>query len=113
MKMLKKPQYIALILVAVAVLIILNLPAPTLSRFKLALSGFFLPLFGLASSSQQALQKTGIAVLPKNFIAKENEKLRFENDQWKILAAQNAELLRENSKLRQLFDWQKQSQRNV
>ncbi len=111
--MLKKPQYIALALVAVVVLIIINLPAPALSRFKLALSGFFLPLFGLAGSSQQALHKTGNVILPKNFIAKENDQLRVENDQLKILATQNAELLRENTKLRQLFDWQKQSQRNV
>ena len=111
--MLKKPQYIALAIVAVVALIIFNLPAQTMSRFKLSISGIFLPLFGLAGSSQQLLQKTGNTVLPKSSFIKENQRLREENSQLKILAQQNGELLRENSLLRQSLDWQKQSSRNV
>jgi rod shape-determining protein MreC len=107
--MLKKPQYIALALVAVVALIIFNLPAQTMSRCKLAISGIFLPLFGLAGTSQQVLQKTSNTILPRNILAKENERLRQENEQLKILAMQNAELLRENSQLRQSLTWQKQT----
>lgn len=107
--MLKKPQYIALALVAVVALIIFNLPAETMSRFKLAISGIFLPLFGLAGSSQQVLQKTGNTILPRNVLAKEGERLRQENEQLKIQMMQNAELLRENSQLRQSLTWQKQT----
>ena len=107
--MLKKPQYITLALVAVVALIIFNLPAQTMSRCKIAISGIFLPLFGLAGSSQQLLQKTGNTILPRNVLTKENEKLRQENEQLKIRLMQNTELLRENSQLRQSFDWQKQT----
>lgn len=107
--MLKKPQYIALALVAVVALIIFNLPAQTMSRCKLAISGIFLPLFGLAGSSQQVLQKTSNTILPRNVLAKENERLRHENEQLKIQAMQNSELLRENSQLRQSLAWQKQT----
>jgi cell shape-determining protein MreC len=87
--MLKKPQYIALALVAVVALIIFNLPTQTMSRFKLAISGLFLPLFGLAGSSQQALQKTGNTILPRNILAKENEKLRLENERLRVQLMQN------------------------
>lgn len=107
--MLKKPQYIALALVAVIALIIFNLPTQTMSRTKLAISGFFLPLFGLASSSQQALQKTGNTILPRSVLTRENEQLRQENERLKIQSLQNTELLRENSQLRQSLAWQKQT----
>src|SRR4051812_1121850 len=107
--MLKKPQYIALAFVAVVALIIFNLPSETMSRFKLAISGFFLPLFGLAGSSQQVLQKTGNTILPRSVLAKESERLRQENEQLRIQLMQNAELTRENSQLRQSLTWQKQT----
>lgn len=107
--MLKGPQYIALALVIVVVLIIFNLPPQTMSRFKLAISGLFLPLFGLAGSSQQLLEKTGNTVLPRNVLTKENQKLHQENKQLRILLMQNDELFRENSQLRQALEWQKQT----
>jgi len=108
-EMLKKPQYIALALVAVIALIIYNLPTQTMSRWKLAISGVFLPLFGLAGSSQQLLQKTGNTVLPRKLLAREAERLRLENEQLKIHAMQSAELLRENAQLRTSLDWQRQT----
>lgn len=107
--MLKKPQYIALALVAAVALIIFNLPTQTMSRFKLALSGFFLPLFGLTASSKQVFQKTSTVILPRNVLAKENEKLRHANEQLQIQSGQNATLLRENAQLRASFGWQKQA----
>jgi rod shape-determining protein MreC len=108
--MLKKPQYIALAFVAVIALIIFNLPARTMSRVKLAISSTFLPLFGLAGSSEQLLHKTGNAILPRSVLAKENEKLQAENERLRIQIGQNTQLLRENSELRQALGWQKQTQ---
>lgn len=107
--MLKKPHYIALAFVALVALIIFNLPSETMSRFKLAISGLFLPLFGLAGTSQQLLQKTRNTILPRSILSKENEKLRHENEQLKIQFSQTVELQRENSQLRQSLNWQKQS----
>ncbi len=107
--MLKKPQYIALALVIVVVLIIFNLPSQTMSRCKLAISGLFLPLFGLAGSSAQLIEKTGHTVLPRSVLTKENQKLRQENEQLRIQLMQNDELFRENSRLRQSLEWQKQT----
>lgn len=111
--MLKKSHYIALALVAVVALIIFNLPTQTMSQFKLALSGLFLPLFALAGSSKQVLQKAGNTVLPRSVLTKENEKLRLDNEQFKIQIQQNTELLRENAALRQSVGWKKQITWNV
>ena len=107
--MLKKPQYIALALVAAVALIIFNLPAQTMSRWKLAISGVFLPLFGLAGSSQQLLKKSGNTVLPRSVLVRDSERLRLENEQLRIQSMQNAELLRENSHLRESLAWQRQT----
>ncbi len=108
-EMFKKPQYIALALVAVTALIIFNLPAQTMSRTKLAFSGFFVPLFGLADSSKRVLQKTGDSILPRGVLTKENEQLRRENQQLKVQLMQNAEITRENARLRTAVGWQKQT----
>ena len=51
--MLKRPHYIALGLVVLLTLVILNLPSQTTARLKLGIGSLFLPLFGLAGSTQQ------------------------------------------------------------
>ena len=57
--MLKRLHYIALGLVVLSTLVILNLPSQTSARFKLGIGSLFLPLFGLASTTQHL---TGSAV---------------------------------------------------
>ncbi len=111
--MFKKPQYIALALVAVVALIIFNLPAHAITQAKLSISGFFLPLFGMSRTSQQLLEKTGKSVLPRAVLTKENETLRLENEQLKIQLMQNAELSHENAQLRHAIGWQKQNSRKL
>ena len=48
--MLKKPHYIILVLVVLLVIVFLKLPSETMGKVKLAISGLFLPLFGLTGS---------------------------------------------------------------
>src|SRR5207253_2731750 len=104
-RMLKRPHYIALGLVAVLVLIILNLPGQTAARLKLAIGGLFLPLFGLTSSAHELAAKAGDAITPRSELLRQNEALRRENQQLQIDAAQSRETARENARLRQLFGW--------
>lgn len=111
--MFKKPQYIALTLVAVIALIIFNLPARTISQVKLSISGFFAPLFGLAGSSKKLLEQSGETVLPRNVLAKEKEELRLENERLKIQLMKSAELSHENEQLRQALGWQKQAKQKL
>jgi rod shape-determining protein MreC len=106
--MLSKPHYIALGLVALLALVILNLPARTATRLKLAVGSLFLPLFGLASASQQTASKASDAVVPRSELERQNEQLRRENAQLKLQATQAVEIARENDRLRQMVRWQSQ-----
>ena len=106
--MLKRPHYIALGVVVLLTLLVLNLPASTTARLKLAVGSLFLPLFGLAGGAQQTVGKVGDALTPRSELLRANEILRRDNQQLRLQAAQAEEAARENVRLRQLVGWQKQ-----
>jgi rod shape-determining protein MreC len=106
--MLKRPHYIALGLIVLLTLVLLNLPRRTMASLKLGIGTIFLPLFGLASSSQQVVQHAGDAVLPRKELVRQNEALRKENQQLRLQAHQHQEIFRENDRLRRLHGWQQQ-----
>lgn len=106
--MLKKTHYIAFIVVAALVLVLLRLPDHTSSRLKLAVSSLFLPLFGLSQGTGRAVEAAGNAALPKTYVLRQNEALVRENAELRVLQQQAAELLVENQRLRQLVGWQRQ-----
>ena len=92
--MFKRPHYLILALVALLTLLVLNLPRQTASRIKLAIGGLFLPLVGLASSGQQLVGQGTAAIIPRRELLKQNDQLRRDNDQSRILAMQAQEALR-------------------
>jgi rod shape-determining protein MreC len=108
--MLKRSHYIALGGVVLLTLIILNLPARTTARLKLGIGSLFLPLFGLASSSQQLAGEAGDTLVPRRELLRELEASRRENQELRLQANQTAELARENDRLRKLFGWQQLKQ---
>ncbi len=105
--MLNRPQYIALSLVLLLVLIVLNLPSQTSARVKLAIGSLFLPLFGLAGSAQQLTEKTGNAIVPRSVLQRQAEQLQTENQQLRLRAAQSEGVWQENNRLRALLSFQK------
>jgi rod shape-determining protein MreC len=107
--MLKRLHYIALGLVVLLTLAILNLPSQTSARFKQGIGSLFLPLFGLASSTQQLASTAGDAVVPRRELLKLNDDLRRENQQFRLQALQAQETANENARLRQLVGWQRQT----
>jgi rod shape-determining protein MreC len=104
--MLKRPHYIALGVVVLLTLILLNLPSHTAARLKLAISSLFLPLFGLANSSDQLANKAGDVITTRAELLKQNESLNRQNQELKLQAMQAQETARENARLRQLVGWQ-------
>src|SRR4051812_30981425 len=108
--MLKRPHYIALGVVALLTLILMNLPSHTTARLKLAVGSLFLPLFGLANSSDQLANKAGDAITTRAELLKQNESLRRENQEMKLQAMQAQETTRENARLRQLVSWEQTKQ---
>lgn len=111
--MLKRPHYIALGVVALLTLILLNLPGHTTARLKLAVGSLFLPLFGLASSSQHLAGKAGDAVTTRGELLRQNEALRRQNEQLRFEAMQAGAIAGENARLRQLFGWPRRTQWKV
>jgi rod shape-determining protein MreC len=107
--MLRRSHYIALGLVVLLTLVILNLPNQTSARLKLGIGSLFLPLFGLASSSQHLADMAGDAVMPRWQLLKLNEDLRRENQQLRLQGMQAEETALENARLRQLVGWQRQT----
>jgi len=103
--MLKKPHYIVVILVVLAVVILFKLPGQTVGRFKLAISGLFLPLFGLAGSTHEAsLQARGVFVSRRQLVD-EVEELKRQNDQLQFRLQQERETEFENERLRAALGW--------
>src|ERR1035437_7855996 len=107
--MLKRLHYIALGLVVFLTLVILNLPSQTSARVKLGIGSLFLPLFGLASTSQHLTGAAADAVVPRGELLKVNNGLRRENRQFRLQALQAQETASENARLRQLVGWQRQT----
>lgn len=98
--MLRKPQYIALGIVALVGLILLSLPESAANRVKLALTALFLPLFGLTESTQSAARRAGNSVVPRDHLVRELEQLRAEKQKLEFSNAQLQEAARENDGLR-------------
>lgn len=107
--MLRRPHYIALGLVVLLTLIMLNLPSQTTARLKLGIGSVFLPLFGLAGSSQETAAEAGGTVIPRRKLLQRLDSLRQENQHLRIHAMQAEDASRENARLRQLLGWQRQA----
>jgi rod shape-determining protein MreC len=94
--------------VVLVTLVLLNLPGHTAARLKLTFGSVFLPLFGLADSSERLVESAADNLLSKSSLIRENNALRRENQQLGLQALQAEETARENTRLRQLAGWQKQ-----
>jgi len=111
--MLKKPHYIAVILVVVVVVVLFKLPGGTVGRLKLAISGLFLPLFGLAGSAHEASLQVRGALIPRRQLVDETEELKRERDQLQMRLQQDANIAAENDRLRAALGWAKQTHWNA
>ncbi len=107
--MLKRPQYIALAVVVLLTLLVLKLPGRAAAQVKLAISGVFLPLFGLAGSTQAAVEKAGDVVVSKAELQRQVEQLRRDLQELRVHSARSEELSKENNRLRGALGWQKQT----
>lgn len=109
----RRRHYIAFACVIVLTIVVLKLPPRTATQFKLAISSLFLPLLGLASSSEKIATKAGNAVVPRKELLTQNEQLHRENAELRIQLQRYAELERENERFRAMLDFQKRKQWNL
>ncbi|HWY77350.1 MAG TPA: rod shape-determining protein MreC [Verrucomicrobiae bacterium] len=106
--MLRKPHYIALGLVGVLTLILLNLPAHTTARIKLAIASTFLPIFGIDRTARQLTHDAAEATKSRKELERELDDLRRTNQMLQIEAMRATVLERENDQLRQFVGRSKQ-----
>lgn len=106
--MFKRPYYIALAVVVVVTVVVLKLPGRTASQVKLAISGLFLPLFGLASSAEQVAGRASTTSLPRAVLVEQLEQLQKENQQLRIRNMQWEPVMQENLRFRKHYAWEKQ-----
>jgi rod shape-determining protein MreC len=105
----RRPHALALLAVSAFVLVLLNLPEAIARKAKLTTSSLFLPLFGFANLTRDLGHQAGKRLLSPGVVPTDLEAVRRENQELRLLAAQGAEALRENERLRQLLGWQTQS----
>jgi rod shape-determining protein MreC len=93
--------------------VVLNLPPQTSARLKLAIGTLFLPLFGLATASQQLGERAGDTVVSRKVLLEQLNQFRDENQRLKLLESENEALRKENERLRLDVGFQRQPKRNV
>jgi rod shape-determining protein MreC len=106
--MLKKSQYIILAFVVLLVLGLLQLPGGMMGQVKLAISGLFLPLFGLSNSTHAWLDEAREGLVPNRELLRQIEPLRRKNQELQLLQQQDAQLRNENARLRGQLGWAQQ-----
>jgi rod shape-determining protein MreC len=111
--MLKKSHYIILVVVVLVVLVLLKLPGEKMGKVKLAISGLFLPLFGLAGSTHELIGQATEGLTPRRELLRQIEQLRADNEQQKIQLQQDAGLWSQNARLRAAAGWQSQTRWRV
>src|ERR1700722_16673408 len=107
--MLKKSHYIILIFVVLAVLVLLQLPGGSMGKLKLAISGLFLPLFGLSNSTHQWLGQAKDELTPRHELLRQIDQLRLDNQQLQLRLQQDTQIWNENLRLRGAVGWARQN----
>jgi rod shape-determining protein MreC len=94
--------------VVLLVVVLLTLPSRTADRMKLAISGLFLPLIGLAASSHGATAKAADTLADRQDLLKTNAALRAINQSLTLQLQTATNVLRENEQLRQMLNFRRQ-----
>jgi len=103
--MLRKPHFVLLLAVSLAVLVLLGLPASARSKVRLAFGSLFLPLFGLASTAQAVGERVGTTVTPRSVLAARLRELEDENRTIRVALMESEAAVRENERLRQMVGY--------
>jgi len=103
--MFKQKNYLALGAVVLVAVVLLSLPTRATSRLRLAVSSWFLPLFGLAGAGQQLPADLADSLLTRHELLHQMDVLRRENQQLRSQAIQNEAIVRENDQLHALLGW--------
>ena len=111
--MYKKPQYIAIGLVVALAVILLSLPAQSRAQLNRWISTLFVVGFEASETTESLADRTRAAVTPRKVLTKQIEDLQEEIQRLRLQNKQLESVTRENTQLRDLLAWKKQTPRNV
>lgn len=107
--LLKKPQLIALGVVVVLTLVLLKLPARATANLKLAIRGLFLPVYGLADTTESAANAASYGLLPRHALVGRIQELEQQLQEAALHRMQAEEVMKENARLRTQLDLPRQT----
>lgn len=107
--MLRKPHFLLLLSLVLAVLVLLALPEQTRSRVRVAVGSLFLPLFGLAGSAQATAERLLTGTTPRALLVSRLDALALENERLRLELAQAQPVLEENRQLREMLGYARRS----
>jgi rod shape-determining protein MreC len=91
--------------VVLGALVLLNLPGSVTSQIKMALGGFFVPLFRLESAVKTGADAAAGRIVPRAALEKRIAALREENNRLRTDVMQLRDAARENHRLREMLDY--------
>ena len=106
--MLKRPQYIALGVILLCTFVLLKLPDRAAANLKLAISGIFLPLFGMSGSLGDLAESSSYSLLSRRELIRQLQWQHKTNQLSTLYFRQADEWKRENDRLRDYFNLPRQ-----
>lgn len=103
--MLRKPHFVLLLVVTLAVLVLLALPATVRTKVRLACGSLFLPLFGLAGTAQAVGERAAAALTPRSVLESRLRELDDEVRTLRVALMESQAAVRENERLRQMVSY--------
>jgi rod shape-determining protein MreC len=111
--MFRRPKVIIVSLVVVTGLFLILLPSRLNDQLKWMLSWVYLPLVGVADGVEGVGHRSRAYLTPRSRLLAENDRLRRENRQLRVLQFQSQVFRRENARLRSLVEWRAQHEWNL
>jgi len=111
--MLKKPQYLAILLTLVLAGILLSLPAQRKAQLKRWFGTVFVLGFGASKATEAVADKARVAVTPRKVLGKQLADLQEENQRLRLQLKQAEVISRENDRLRAALSWKTQTRWEV
>lgn len=106
---LNRQHFIPLSVVILLTVATAKLPPRMAAQAKIALSGLFLPLFGLTASAQELGDKAAEILTPRAELVRQLESARQENEQMRIQLSLATSVAAENQRLRNTLGLQQSS----
>jgi rod shape-determining protein MreC len=111
--MLRRPKTVLIFAVMGVGLLLVLLPSRLNDQLKQAVGWFYMPFVGAADGIEEIGHQSRAYITPRSSLLSEIDRLREENQRFRVREFQLSELHRQNAKLRKLVEWEVQQPWNL